>query len=288
MSNINKQFKKENKVLSPKIDVIFQALFGEVGSEKITKSFLESILKEKIDSIDLSKNPILRRQKITDKLGVLDVIAKINGKENCNIEIQITPQPEIIDRILYYWGRIYTRQIKKSEKYDSLERTIQILIIDFKIKELEGLEYLSKWKIIEEKQRKQILTDKLEIDIIELPKIEKEQGEDKLLDWLYFIQDPESERVIEKMQEDEILKEASEKLHNLSDDEVMQRMADWREKAILDANTNYSVGYKEGVEQSKKEIIIEMLKNNIDLDIIEKVTKIEKSRIEEIKKEMNI
>ena len=30
---------KEKKLLSPKMDVTFQVLFGEVGSERITKSF---------------------------------------------------------------------------------------------------------------------------------------------------------------------------------------------------------------------------------------------------------
>lgn len=46
---------KETKTLSPKLDVVFQALFGEIGNERITKGFLETILKRKIESIDLSK-----------------------------------------------------------------------------------------------------------------------------------------------------------------------------------------------------------------------------------------
>ena len=48
---------KNVKTLSPKLDVVFQALFGEVGNESITKGFLETILERKIDSIDLSRNP---------------------------------------------------------------------------------------------------------------------------------------------------------------------------------------------------------------------------------------
>ena len=31
---------KMKKTLSPKLDVVFQALFGETGSERITKNFL--------------------------------------------------------------------------------------------------------------------------------------------------------------------------------------------------------------------------------------------------------
>lgn len=44
-------------LLSPKIDIVFQALFGEVGNEQITLKFLEEILNKKISSIDLSRKP---------------------------------------------------------------------------------------------------------------------------------------------------------------------------------------------------------------------------------------
>ena len=79
--------KNETTLLSPKLDIVFQALFGEVGSEEITSKFLEAILQKKITHIDLSKNPILRRDYQNDKLGILDIIAKINNTEYCNIEI---------------------------------------------------------------------------------------------------------------------------------------------------------------------------------------------------------
>ena len=43
---------KQNKKIKrypPKMDIIFQAIFGDVGSENITKDFLEKILKRKIE-----------------------------------------------------------------------------------------------------------------------------------------------------------------------------------------------------------------------------------------------
>ena len=132
---------KMKKILSPKLDVVFQALFGEVGSERITKNFLETILNKKIEKIDLSKNPILRREFKDDKLGVLDILAELDGKEKCNIEMQLVNSKSIIERILYYWSRLYSRQIKIGQDYNLLERTIIILITDFKIEGLEELEY---------------------------------------------------------------------------------------------------------------------------------------------------
>ena len=262
---------KNVKTLSPKLDVVFQALFGEVGNESITKGFLETILGRKIDSIDLSRNPILRREFKDEKLGVLDIIAKLDENEICNIELQIVDKKNIIERILYYWSRLYSRQIKSGEDYKILQKAIVILITDFKIENLEELDYHSRWKIMEDKQGKKIiLTQKLEIDIIELPKIiGKEKEQDNLLDWLYFLENPKSERVTEKMKENENLKEAVKKLDNLSEDEKMQRIADLRQKAIMDEKAIYEKGLEVGIEKGMKEGIQRGIEKGIEKGIME-------------------
>lgn len=59
---------------------------------------------------------------------------------------------------------------------------------------MKELEYHSKWKIIEEKYRKHILTEDLEIHIIEMPKVYKIKGakrEEELMKWIYIIENPE-------------------------------------------------------------------------------------------------
>ncbi len=283
---------KNIKTLSPKLDVVFQALFGEVGNESITKGFLETILERKIDSIDLSRNPILRREFKDEKLGVLDIIAKLDENEICNIELQIVDKKNIIERILYYWSRLYSRQIKSGEDYKILQKAIVILITDFKIENLEELDYHSRWKIMEDKQGKKIiLTQKLEIDIIELPKIiGKEKEQDNLLDWLYFLENPKSERVTEKMKENENLKEAVKKLDNLSEDEKMQRIADLRQKAIMDEKAIYEKGLEVGIEKGimegsqkeKIEIAKKMLELKIDKETIAEATGLTEQEIEKI------
>ena len=283
---------KNVKTLSPKLDVVFQALFGEVGNESITKGFLETILERKIDSIDLSRNPILRREFKDEKLGVLDIIAKLDENEICNIELQIVDKKNIIERILYYWSRLYSRQIKSGEDYKILQKAIVILITDFKIENLEELDYHSRWKIMEDKQGKKIiLTQKLEIDIIELPKIiGKEKEQDNLLDWLYFLENPKSERVTEKMKENENLKEAVKKLDNLSEDERMQRIADLRQKAIMDEKAIYEKGLEVGIEKGimegsqkeKIEIAKKMLELKIDKETIAEATGLTEQEIEKI------
>ena len=286
---------KQNKKIKrypPKMDIIFQAIFGEVGSENITKDFLKKILKRKIEKISLDKNPILRRELKDDKLGVLDIITELDGKEKCNIEMQLIDKNNIIERMLYYWSKMYTRQIKAGDDYNKLEKTIVILIADFNIKGLEEVEYHSTWKIIETNSAKKlILTDKFELDIIELSKIKgRENEKDQLLDWLIFLENPESERVTRKMEENENLKEAVEKLDRISKDEKMQRIIELREKAIRDEHAIYAKGVDDGIEEGKAkgarekqiEIAKSMLKENMDIEMIIKITGLTKQEIEKL------
>ena len=292
--NSNQNLKK--KILSPKLDVVFQALFGEVGSERITRRFLQSILKEEVTEVDLSQNVILRREREDDKLGILDIIAKINQKEYCNIEMQLVNTGEIKERILYYWSKVYAKQLKKHQDYKELEKTIVILIANFKIEGLEELKYHTEWKIVDNETRKVILTDKFELCIIELPKVKETEEQEELMDWLCFLENPKSERIKEKMEENEELKEAVEKLEGMSEDEYMQRIADLREKAILDYNSGMSFALRKGLEQgreegekegertAKLETARKMLEEKIPVETIVKITNLSKKEVEELRK----
>ncbi len=233
MQEESKNETKAKKILSPKIDVVFQALFGEVGSEKITKDFLESILDEIIYDVNLEENEVLRREMSDDKKEVADVIALLNGSEYCNIEIHLVDRGEIIKRLLYYWSRLYSVGI---EKGNVPKRTISVLIADFDIKGLEELDILNRWKIIETSQGEKIFTEDFELVIIELTKLKKidENSNKELIKWLKFIDNPTSEEVKEYMKTNDRIKEAWDRLEMISENEKMQRLAYLRKKAILE------------------------------------------------------
>ena len=74
------------KLLNPKLDYVFKRIFGSIGSENITKRFLEAVTKEKITEIKLDCNPITEKDLYDDKLSILDIKAKLNNNINCNID----------------------------------------------------------------------------------------------------------------------------------------------------------------------------------------------------------
>ena len=116
--------------------------------------------------------------------------------------MQLIEKDKLLERILYYWARIYTRNLKTGNEYINLKKTIEVLIVNFEIKELKELEYHSKWKIIEEKNRKLILTEDLELHIIEIPKIYRTEGKEELEKWIYFIEIEMIQKITNLMKEE--------------------------------------------------------------------------------------
>ncbi len=133
-----------------------------------------------------------------------------------NIKVQLANPGNIIDRILYYWSRAFSEQLKEGDEYQELNKTIGILIVDFNLKEMEGIEKLgTKWKIMAEEGERRILTEKLELVILEIPKAREKikNGEkDNIADWLMFLDDPNSVEESKIMKENNEIKEAVEEL----------------------------------------------------------------------------
>ena len=157
------------------------------------------------------------------------------------------------------------------------------------------MEYHTKWKIIDEKQRKTVLTNKLELHIIQLTKInEKENVNDELIDWLTFIKNPNSERTANKMSENNELKEAKEKLETMSEDEKMQRFAEWRQDAIYTENTIYAsgvedgkkIGEKSGEKKNRIEIAKKLLKIDMKDEQISEITGLDIENVKELKEKL--
>ena len=80
----------ENKkeLLKVTNDYVFRWIFGQKGNEDITRGFLIAVTKVEYNNIDLEDTPILERDLIENKMGILDVKV-VASKEN-NIEMQVT------------------------------------------------------------------------------------------------------------------------------------------------------------------------------------------------------
>lgn len=298
------------KLLDLKDDLVFQELFGKQKNSEITSHFLSLILGRKIENIDLDANKRMLGNGKDSKTERLDIRAKFNDGEDCNIELQVVEYEYMLERMLDYWGNMYSNKIKKSEKYNVLKPTISILIAAYKLKELKDIsKYHTVWNLREKDYTDKILNKNIEIHILEIPKIsDKNLKEEELANWLKFIENPESEDIKKIMNKNDFLKQAMDELAYLSGDEgfkdAVERRVDYLFYEELEKNARYEKGLAKGKEEGIKEgkrvgleegeligkikIVKEMLKLNIPISQISKITKLTEEEIEEIKNKNNL
>ena len=87
------------------------------------------------------------------------------------------------------------------------------------------------------------------------------------------------------MKENEGIQEAREKLEEISNDEIMQRLADWQESAEHEEAEVRNMGYKEGIKDGEKKIasIVKKLKErNMNINTIAEITGLTIEQIEAI------
>ena len=145
----------KNKLLDVTNDYVFKRIFGRTENEDITRSFLKAATGIEFNKINLEDTPILERDLIENKMGILDVKIVADYINNIDIEMQVVKSEYIADRILWHWAKMYTNTIKAVEGYDSTKRAICILIADFKLENLKEIEeYYTRWQIREENYKK--------------------------------------------------------------------------------------------------------------------------------------
>jgi len=250
-----------NEHLDVTNDLVFQRIFGKVGNEQITKNFLEKLLGTKIESLSLDTNKRLIGEFVDDKIGRLDVKAKLNNGTRVIIEMQVSKYKYMPERLLYYWSEAYSKDLKRGKSYDDLHKTIAVLISTQGLEQLQGIEdYHTTWHLREDRHLDTKLTSFLEIHIIELNKF-KEGKENPDNDWIKFILGGSMSKKEEFERE---VQEAIEELEILEQDPEMQELYRLKEKALRDkisfmkeaeriaTETGYKNGMEAGMEAGMK------------------------------------
>ena len=149
-----------------------------------------------------------------------------------------------------------------------------------------------------------ILTDKIELYIISLEKIQKKitSGEisdkEKIAIWTKFLLTPQALKE-EEMDANKEIKEANEKYQEMIADDETRCLAVKRHLALMEIAAAKNDGYQEGIEKGKElglkegkdigkmdgkqEIAKNMLKKKMDLELIEEITGLTKEEIENLK-----
>ena len=282
-------------------DYIFKRVFGKKGNEDILKDLLESILEIKIAQIEVLIGAEIEKEKIEDKLGIIDLKATINKETTVDIEIQVKDYHNMIERSTFYIAGLYHTGLKRGEAYEENNKVIGINILMFNVFEWEKIHSKG---VLKESELNEVMTDKLELHFLELPKLieNKEEGNKRLRQWLEFIYNKRKGEIEVAVKENEKIAKAQVEYKYLTGDEKVQRLAFLRDKWESDHKSELNwekreaekkgrklgerIGEAKGERRKQKEIIIKMLKENYEDDIIIKLTEIDKEELEKLKEEV--
>ena len=286
----------EGKKIKLTNDYVFKKIFGQRGNEKITEGFIGSVIGKKVDIKTLSEDRTLEKDLKDDKMGILDVRASLENGTVCDIEMQVLRYADIEKRIMFYWSKLYLEKIKEGNRYEKLNKVIIILVTEYELDITKDIKkYHTKWEIREEENYKKVLTEVLEINIIELSKMRKmmkenkmENKKDKLALWVKFILFPDEVEERE-LEENEDIKKAKEEYDKLMEDPRERQLAEWRQQRIMDEHAirkgGYLDGKEEGIEQGKTEEKTEVAKRLLKMNLpIEQIIEITELTEEEINK----
>lgn len=113
---------------------------------------------------------------------------------------------------------------------------------------------------------------------------------DKLNQWLALIDDTDWGKIEMAEKNNKTIKSALDEMEYLTGDEEIQRLAELKEKWEMDWNSSMNNAKKEGEEEGERKEKIRtaknLLKENVEVQIILKVTGLTKKEIEELKEQL--
>ena len=251
-------------IMLPTIDVCF---VGLMENPIVRRGFCAAILRispEEIEETELLPTH-LRRNYANDKLGILDVRVRMRDGTQINMEMQVRYFDFWDERALFYISKIFSSQLKSGESYGILKKCIHVSILDFVHFPEDDRCYRTIH--LRDDETKELYSDKLELQILELKKIPPEMrtGE-AIVNWMRFLNGRKKEDFADMAKTDNYLEEAYKALQELSADDEKRIEYEEREKALKDYNTQISSAEARGQkigEARGKEIARRVIKMHL-------------------------
>ena len=274
-------------------DYIFKRVFAFEGNESVLKDLLEAILRKDIKTVTI-KNPEIIPYEREDKRGLLDIKAETDDGTILDIEMQMEDKKNAEERGTLYAGNLITGQLQVGDDYKKLKKSIVIFITNYNFLKRNCYHSVGRMKFedtLEEEyvdmgysEEEQIASKYIEFHYIELPKYKKKNSSKftKLDQWMCVLTDRKGEMMLAEKENKEI-KKAMNTLDYISADPRERE----RHNSIIMAEYNRLTSEQNFFEAGKEEGIIEtakeMLKEDIPIETIEKVTKLSREEIEKLK-----
>ena len=260
--------KTTDELLSLTNDYVFRRVFGEENVDSLAV-FLSAVFDLPPDELGhlIVDDPNLHKEKESGKSGELDIRVHKTSGEIINVEIQVNPEKAFRERIAYYNDRVFTGQLKEGDSYQKLNKAITVVITEFTlIPETPDCTNGFQWYNISNGIK---LTDKQQINILELSKLPDTDDGTKLWSWLTLLTLRREDEMEALAGDNKAMKDVVVTLRRMSADEAERRLAEAREKEQRDrkAEIEYGIdegfakGLEQGLEQGLEEGLLTAARN---------------------------
>ncbi|MEI0490490.1 Rpn family recombination-promoting nuclease/putative transposase [Brachyspira pulli] len=260
-------------------DYFVRYLFSSSDSNLILLDFINSTMLDSgiktFRSVEIL-TPFNYKENNEDKETIVDVKCITHSGAVVIIEIQLQGNSRFPERILYYWASNYSKLLKHGEKYDALTPVISINLLNFN---LDDADNIHSCYMIYEMNNKKLLTDHLQIHIIELKKFKYNILKSDLNCWLKFFTMKNNKEIImsELVKEKPIMEEVQRKYNNFIKNSLMMNEYDKREaylygnQIMLEEERRLGIeeGFKKGIEQGIEKGIEQGIEKGIEQGIKE-------------------
>ena len=279
-------------------DCFVRYFFTDKGGEKVLLDFINAVMisadMKTFKAVEIL-NPFNLKKHYNDKETIVDVKCITKNGTVVIIEVQLSGNSRFPERILYYWAANYSKLLKKGEEYEDLTPVISINLLNFNLNKVN--KNVHSCYMIYDTKNKNLLTDHLQIHIIELKKFKFKDNDLKkdLNYWLgFFTTNNMEEYMSEIVKEKPIMEEAHKRYNNFIRSRLM--MSEYEKKEIYQYDKQITLeekrqegkaeGIKEGIKKGRLAEQISMAtamkKENIDIETIKRITGLTIKEIEKL------
>ncbi len=275
-------------------DCFVRYFFTDKGGEKVLLDFINAVMisadMKTFKAVEIL-NPFNLKKNYNDKETIVDVKCITKNGTVVIIEVQLSGNSRFPERILYYWSSNYSKLLKKGEEYEDLTPVISINLLNFNLNKTN--KNVHSCYMIYDTKNARLLTDHLQIHIIELKKFKFKDNDLKkdLNYWLGFFTTNNMEAYMsEIVKEKPIMEEAHKRYNNFIRSRLM--MSEYEKKELYQYDKQITLeekrregkaeGIKEGIEKRNYTIAKSMKKENIDIETIKRITGLTIKEIEKL------
>ena len=294
--------KEKTKIIPLVSNTMFKEIFGREENKEMTAYLISEYFSLDynfvLESI-VHQNTVQSIDNIKDYSYDVDIILSLNNEVIINIEMNKYFWPGIKNRNLSYFSKIFSSQYEKGkgrEQFRESKKCIQINFNNYNYPKNREIS-INRFRDIETNEE---LTDKIEIHNVNLEVIKnrcynKSTEELSPLEEIVMCLKSNDVDDIEKIV-GENMKNILDKVMELSRDERLiglyntEELAEAREYGMrMDGiEEGMQKGIQKGIEQNQKQVVINMLKDNLDITLISKYTNLTIDEVLQMKSDNNI